>query len=161
MIVCGKSQLDHMTCLCFTISVIFVSIVSWAIEGHSAQGREMIAITLSTLSINPTERGHPRPGKPGFGIIGDQHAREVHTFLLLQSFQKSPSGLQQLRQFTLYALIADSSEPRSLCHLLDSFVGNLISIITSIYCSNTKSGWVCLYLQSQSLLVCLFLIPKR
>jgi len=34
--------------------------------GHSAEGRGMTVITLSALSINPTGRGRPRPGKPGF-----------------------------------------------------------------------------------------------
>ena len=71
--------------------------------GHSAEGREMTAITLSTSSINSTERGHPRSGKLGFVIVGTQHAREVRTFLYLvcNYFNVSPSGLQQLRQFTL------------------------------------------------------------
>jgi len=72
--------------------------------GHSTEGREMTAITLSASSIDMTERGRPRPGKLGFVIVGAQHAREVRTFLLvfcLQFLQKSPSGLQQLRRFTL------------------------------------------------------------
>jgi len=56
--------------------------------GHSAEGREMTAITLSTSSIDPTERGRPRSGKLGFVIVGTQHAREVRTFLVscMQSF---------------------------------------------------------------------------
>lgn len=71
--------------------------------GHSAEGREMIAITLSAPSTNPTERGLPGPGKLGFVIVGAQHAREVRTFfiyLIHSSFDTGFSGLQQRRQFT-------------------------------------------------------------
>jgi len=87
MIVYGKSQLDHMTCLC-TISIV-VSIVSWAIEGHSAQGREMTSITLSTLSINPTERGRPRPGKPGF--VGTSMHVTYTPFFFCNPFKRVPA----------------------------------------------------------------------
>jgi len=124
----------------------------------------MTAITLSTLSINPTEHGRPRPGKPGFGIVGDQRAREVHTFLLLQSFQKSPSGLQQLRQFTLcmpsLPILLNPGHFVTFSTVL-WVIWFQSSLLYRIYCSNTKSGWICLCLQSQSLLVWYSLIPKR
>jgi len=55
--------------------------------GHSAEGREMTAITLSASSIEPTQRGRPRPGKLGFVIVGAQHAREVRIFLFVSCLQ--------------------------------------------------------------------------
>ncbi|KAF5354182.1 hypothetical protein D9756_006896 [Leucocoprinus leucothites] len=75
--------------------------------GHSAEGREMIAMTFSAPSTNSTLRGLPGPGKLGFVIVGAQHAREwVATATSM---------------YIAHALVANSSEPRSLRHLLDNF----------------------------------------
>ncbi|KAL9709685.1 hypothetical protein Ac2012v2_007425 [Leucoagaricus gongylophorus] len=80
--------------------------------GHSAEGREMIAITLSAPSTNPTKRGLPGPGKLGFVIVGAQHAREwIATATAI---------------YLVHALVADPSEPRSLRRLLDSFDFHII-----------------------------------
>ncbi|KXN81964.1 Putative metallocarboxypeptidase ECM14 [Leucoagaricus sp. SymC.cos] len=75
--------------------------------GHSAEGREMLAMTLSTPSSNSTLRRIPGVGKLGFVIVGAQHAREwVATATSL---------------YIAHALVANSSEYRSLRHLLEDF----------------------------------------
>lgn len=45
--------------------------------GHSAEGREMLALTLSIPSVDTAAHTVPGPGKLGFVIVGAQHAREV------------------------------------------------------------------------------------
>jgi extracellular matrix protein 14 len=50
--------------------------------GHSAEGREMLAMTFSSPSVNSTASRIPGPGKLGFVIVGAQHAREVRQIFL-------------------------------------------------------------------------------
>ncbi|KAJ3575013.1 hypothetical protein NP233_g1382 [Leucocoprinus birnbaumii] len=80
--------------------------------GHSAEGREMVAMTVSAPPTNSTLRGLPGPGKLGFVIVGAQHAREwVAT---------------SASMYIAHALVANSSEFRSLRQLLDTFDFHII-----------------------------------
>ena len=55
--------------------------------GHTGQGREMIALTISTTERQDetqrmtAKKGKKRKNKLGFVIVGAQHAREVRSFL--------------------------------------------------------------------------------
>ncbi|TDL18656.1 hypothetical protein BD410DRAFT_793044 [Rickenella mellea] len=85
--------------------------------GHSAEGREMFAISIS----KPTELGEQKrkgkegeksTGKPGFVVTGAQHAREwVATAAAL---------------YIAHSLVANGSEPESMSSLLDHFDFHII-----------------------------------
>lgn len=60
--------------------------------GHTGQGREMMALTISTtelqgetqrMTAKKKKKGKKNRNKLGFVIVGAQHAREVRSFLSL------------------------------------------------------------------------------
>ena len=136
--------------------------------GHSVGGRGMTVITLSALSINPTERGCPKPEKPGFwnyrGITYTWGTHLSSCVLSATLLTESQWVATVATTYLVHALVADPSEQRPLWHLLGSLMGNLIWIITSIgfpHYSNIESRWICLYLGNKSPLVYLFLIFRH
>ncbi|KAF9443913.1 peptidase M14 [Macrolepiota fuliginosa MF-IS2] len=80
--------------------------------GHSAEGREMLAITVSAPTSDSAPRRQPRSGKLGIVIVGAQHAREwIAT---------------ATSTYLTHALVANASEPHSLRYLLETFDFHII-----------------------------------
>ena len=102
-----------------------------------------------------------------WGLSGhSMHVRYAPSFLRLvgTSFKRVPVDCSSLRQFTL--CMPSSPILSNSGHFVTSSTVSCAIwfeslLLYRIYHSNTKSGWVCPYLRSQSLLVCIFLIPKR
>ncbi|KIM38505.1 hypothetical protein M413DRAFT_447732 [Hebeloma cylindrosporum] len=96
--------------------------------GHTAEGREMTALSISTGPYKPQNEGGKKkkrkkqrktPGakdgmKMGFVIIGAQHAREwIAT---------------ATSTYLAHALVANKSEPHSISYLLDHFDFHIIPV---------------------------------
>lgn len=93
--------------------------------GHTGQGREMMALTISNTEHNETQtmttkkrkkgkKNRNGDGKLGFVIVGAQHAREwIATATSL---------------YLAHALLSDPSSPNSLSHLLDVFDFHIIPV---------------------------------
>lgn len=105
--------------------------------GHSGQGRELIAMTISKTAEEPQgqkkkpRKTQNRPSteeKLGFVIMGAQHAREVRLLHFHPNvnpfFFSSDQWIATATSLYLaHALTANASEPGSLSSLLDVFVG--------------------------------------
>ena len=136
------------------ISVIFVSIVFWA-QRHQ----------LRTQCWKHRDDCYHLV--KFWGLSGhSMHVRYAPSFLRLvgTSFKRVPVDCSSLRQFTL--CMPSSPILSNSGHFVTSSTVSCAIwfeslLLYRIYHSNTKSGWVCPYLRSQSLLVCIFLIPKR
>jgi len=101
------------------ISVIFVSIVFWA-QRHQLRTQCWRQRDDCYHLVN------------FWGLSGhSMHVRYAPSFLRLvcTPFKRAPVDCNSCGNLPC---ACPHSEPRSLCHLLDSFVGNLIWIITSI-----------------------------
>jgi extracellular matrix protein 14 len=61
--------------------------------GRTGEGREILAMTLSTPPTDAMMRSLPGPGKLGFVIVGAQHAREVRILFIDHHLSAALSSL--------------------------------------------------------------------
>jgi len=132
------------------ISVIFVSIVFWA-QRHQ----------LRTQCWRQRDDCYHLVNFWGLSEHS-MHVRHAPSFLrLVCTPSKEPQWIATAAAiYLVHALILNPGHFVTFSTVL--WINRFESLLLyRIYHSNTKSGWVCLYLRSQSLLVYLFLIPKR